>query len=201
MHGMKMPPKVAVVDSNTLASLGLKNLLANIMPGMRIDMYGSYNELAANSPDDYFHYFVTMNIVLAHLDFFASNRRKTIVMSTSADPESHLDKFHCLCVSVPEHLLIKSLLSLEQAAHRGGKGFPQEHAHIAPQKILSDREIEVLVLIVKGCINKEIADKLNVSLSTIISHRRNITEKLNRKSVGALTIYAVMHGYVNVDDI
>ena len=60
------------------------------------------------------------------------------------------------------------------------------------QEILSAREIEVLVLITKGLINKEIADKLNISLTTVITHRKNITEKLGIKSVSGLTIYAVM---------
>mgnify|MGYP000121560979 FL=1 len=50
-------------------------------------------------------------------------------------------------------------------------------------------------------INKEIADKLNISLTTVISHRKNITEKLGIKSVAGLTIYAVMHGYVEADRI
>lgn len=76
--------------------------------------------------------------------------------------------------------------------------------HIAgrnePSK-LSSRETEVLTLIVKGYLNKEIADKLNLSLSTVITHRRNITEKLKRKSVGALTIYAVTHGLVDMHEI
>ena len=66
---------------------------------------------------------------------------------------------------------------------------------------LSAREIEVLVLITKGLINKEIADKLNISLTTVISHRKNITEKLGIKSVSGLTIYAVMQGYVEEDRI
>jgi DNA-binding NarL/FixJ family response regulator len=57
-------------------------------------------------------------------------------------------------------------------------------------------KLEVLYLITKGLINKEIADKLNIScLTTVISHRKNITENwaLNQ---WPMTIYAVMHGYV-----
>ena len=69
------------------------------------------------------------------------------------------------------------------------------------QEILSSREIEVLVLITKGLINKEIADKLNISLTTVITHRKNITEKLGIKSVSGLTIYAVMNGYIEADRI
>ena len=69
------------------------------------------------------------------------------------------------------------------------------------QKVLSDREIEVMSLIVQGFINKEIADKLNIGLTTVITHRKNIMDKLGLKSVSALTIYAVMHGYVDINTI
>ena len=68
-------------------------------------------------------------------------------------------------------------------------------------KPLSAREIEVMSLIVKGHINKEIADRLNISLATVITHRRNIMEKLGLKSVSALTIYAVTRGYVGIGEI
>ena len=67
--------------------------------------------------------------------------------------------------------------------------------------MLSDREIEVLSLIVQGFINKEIADRLNIGLTTVITHRRNIMEKLGVRSVSALTIYAVMNGYVDINKI
>ena len=56
---------------------------------------------------------------------------------------------------------------------------------------LSDREIEVLSQLVKGLSNKEIADKLNISIHTVISHRKNITEKTGIKSLSGLTIYAI----------
>jgi DNA-binding NarL/FixJ family response regulator len=68
-------------------------------------------------------------------------------------------------------------------------------------KILSDREIEVLSLIAQGLLNKEIADKLNISMTTVITHRKNIVEKLGMRTVSALTIYAVMHGYVDINCI
>ena len=56
-------------------------------------------------------------------------------------------------------------------------------------------------LIVQGFINKEIANKLNIGLATVVTHRRNIMDKLGVKSVSALTIYAVMHGYVDINSI
>ena len=53
----------------------------------------------------------------------------------------------------------------------------------------------------QGFINKEVADQLNIGMTTVITHRKNIMEKLGMKSVSALTIYAVMHGYVDINKI
>ena len=89
---------------------------------------------------------------------------------------------------------------LEQHAHGKGENLPPM-PEILNRKILSDREIEVMSLIVQGYINKEIADKLNIGLATVITHRKNIMDKLGMKSVSALTIYAVMHGYVDINKI
>ncbi|MBO7539850.1 MAG: response regulator transcription factor [Prevotella sp.] len=202
-------PKVAIVDASTLASLGLKSILQMVMPIMTVDCYGSFAELEANQPDQYFHYFVAMNIVLENKAFFQERRKKTIVLTTQTEHEdtktqrngvSPLDGFHCLNANVPEGELVKALLMLEQHAHGQGQHLPAM-PKVLQQKILSDREIEVMSLIVQGFINKEIADKLNISLSTVITHRKNIMDRLGMKSVSALTIYAVMHGYVDINKI
>lgn len=193
-------PKVAVIDTNTLAVLGLKQLLLNIMPIMSVDTFGSMAELEANQPDTYMHYFVSMDIVLSNRPFFTERRRKTIVLTLSLSENSQLSDFHSLCINQPEPHLIRQLLQLEQHAHGQGQHLPPT-PQILQHKILTDREIEVMALIVQGNINKEIADRLNIGLTTVITHRKNIMEKLGMKSVSALTIYAVMHGYVDINKI
>lgn len=193
-------PKIAIVDANTLATLGLKQILQNVMPIMTVDTFGSFAELQSNNPDDYFHYFAAMSIVLENKDFFLERRRKTIVLTLSLDTMSQLSEFHCLCVNVPEQQLVRSLLALQQHGHGGGRNMPPM-PEVLNQKILTDREIEVMSLIVQGFINKEIADKLNIGLATVVTHRKNIMDKLGFKSVSALTIYAVMHGYVDINKI
>ena len=193
-------PKIAIIDPNTLSVLGLKSILQNVMPIMTVDTYGSFTELEANHPEQYFHYFVAMNVVLENKPFFLAQRKKTIVLTLSLDTTSLLSEFHSLCINVPESELVRSLLALEQHAHGHGQNLPAMPKSLQ-QKILSDREIEVMALIVQGFINKEIADKLNISLSTVITHRKNIMDKLGFKSVSALTIYAVMHGYVDINSI
>lgn len=191
-------PKIAIVDPNTLSVLGLKQILQNVMPIMTVDSYGSFAELMANRPEDYFHYFTAMNIVLENKSFFLEHKRKTIVLTLSLDTMSQLTDFHCLCINVPEKELVRAILMLQQHAHGHGENLPPM-PNILKQKILSDREIEVMALIVQGYINKEIADRLNISLATVVTHRKNIMGKLGLKSVSALTIYAVTHGYVDIN--
>lgn len=191
-------PQISIIDSNTLAAIGLKSILQNIIPMMSVEIFNSTQDLLNAQPDKFYHYFASANIILEDKDFYLSNIKKTIMLtSSSADINQQLTAFHCLYTDKKENELIKSLLWLEQMAHsEGPKTNAMRHA-----KILSDREIEVMSLIVRGLINKEIADKLNIGLSTVVTHRHNIMEKLQVKSVSALTIYAVMNGYVNIRDI
>ncbi len=193
-------PKIAIIDPNTLAVLGLKQLLQTVMPIMTIETFGSMSELEANHPEQFVHFFVSMNIVLEHRAYFAEHRRRTIVLTMSIDGCGQLSEFHNICINVPEHELIRSLLALLQHAHGGGRNLPPM-PRVLQQKILSDREIEVMSFIVQGYINKEIADLLNIGLATVNTHRKNIMDKLGMKSVSALTIYAVTHGYVDINKI
>jgi DNA-binding NarL/FixJ family response regulator len=193
-------PKIAIIDPNTFAVIGLKGMLQNILPIMTVDSFASVEELKVAGIENYFHYFAAMNVVVESRSFFHDIARKTIVLTTSNDPTTHLSEFKCLCVNMPEDHLVKALLALEQYGHPHGKNLP-DLPKALKGKILSDREIEVLSLVAQGKINKEIADQLNISLTTVISHRKNIQEKLGIKSVSALTIYAVMHGYVDINKI
>ena len=193
-------PKIAIIDPNTLAVIGMKQILQNIMPIVTVDTFGSFAGLEANNADSYFHYFVSMNVALSHLSFFEQRRHKTIVLTTGLDASTQLTGFHCLCINAPESELVRSLLALEQYAHHGGRNLPPMPKTLT-SGVLSNREIEVLSLIVQGFINKEIAGHLNIGLTTVITHRKNIMEKLGMKSVSALTIYAVMHGYVDINKI
>ena len=66
---------------------------------------------------------------------------------------------------------------------------------------LTRREIEVLQLVSKGLANKEVADKLSISIHTVISHRKNISEKTGIKSASGLTMYAVLKKIIDIDEI
>lgn len=72
----------------------------------------------------------------------------------------------------------------------------------APDKeMLSQREKEIIALVVKGMTNKEIADNLFISVHTVITHRRNIARKLEIHSATGLTIYAIVNHIVDISEI
>ena len=66
---------------------------------------------------------------------------------------------------------------------------------------LSNRETDVLVALVKGLTNKEISDKLYISVHTVITHRKNIVRKTGIKSVSGLTVYALLNNLVDEAEI
>ena len=66
---------------------------------------------------------------------------------------------------------------------------------------LTEREIDVLVAVAEGLMNKEIADKLNISIHTVISHRKNISRKTGIKSVSGLAIYALLNNLITKDKV
>jgi DNA-binding NarL/FixJ family response regulator len=70
-----------------------------------------------------------------------------------------------------------------------------------PDDTLSSREKDVVRLLAKGLSNKEISEQLYISPHTVITHRKNITRKLNIKSVAGLIVYAIINEIVSVDDL
>ena len=66
---------------------------------------------------------------------------------------------------------------------------------------LSARETEILVCVAKGMLNKEIADLYNISIYTVITHRKNITRKTGIKTVAGLTVYALLNNLIDANSI
>lgn len=184
-------PEIAIIDPNTLTCLGLQSILKEIIPMAVIRVFHSFGELTDDTPDMYAHYFVSAQIYFEHASFFLERKPKTIVLA-GGDNLPQLSGVPILNIYQNEDSLIKDICRLRKYGHPGGQ--PATHE-------LSAREAEVLILITKGLINKEIAERLHISLTTVISHRKNITEKLGIKSVSGLTVYAVMNGYIEADRI
>lgn len=63
---------------------------------------------------------------------------------------------------------------------------------------LSAREKDILVAVAGGATNKEIADRLNISIHTVVTHRKNISRKLGIRTISGLTVYAIMNNLIEV---
>lgn len=77
----------------------------------------------------------------------------------------------------------------------------REEAPDSEEYDLSVREREILVCVAKGMLNKEIADFYNISIHTVITHRKNITRKTGIKTVAGLTVYALLNNLIDPGSI
>ena len=93
----------------------------------------------------------------------------------------------------PEHIAEK-IRALLDMTHDAGKEEGEQH-------VLSAREKDIVICVVKGMTNKEIAEHLFISTHTVITHRRNIAQKLQIRSASGLTIYAIVNKLVELDEI
>ena len=201
---MNYTPEIALVEPNTLTAIGLTVILERMLPQATIRSFNSFAALMDDTPDMYAHYFISAQIYVEHTTFFLPRKPKTIVLAGAESMPLLQSGIPTLNIYLPEELLVKEILQLHQQAHHHShptKEEPQPSMARSTNHQLSTREIEVLVLLSTGLLNKEIADKLHISITTVITHRKNITEKLGIKSVSALTIYAVMNGYIEADRI
>ena len=107
---------------------------------------------------------------------------------------------------IEQRLLKPLVLQMEESIittfHKKNKNFKRNNYLSLPtdtphSDVLSPREKEVLQLVAQGYINKEIADQLQIGLTTVISHRKNIVEKLGIKTIPGLTVYAYTQGYLD----
>jgi len=188
--------EIAIVDSNILAALGLQQLLTDIIPMAEIRTFISFDELQAADRGQFVHYFVASRLYFEHTAFFRENVHRSIVL---VNGDLQISGVPTLNVCQNEQALVKSILAMH--GHSGHRA--QEMAPHRPQKEppLSLREIEVAILLAKGFINKEIADRLNISVTTVITHRKNIMEKLHARSLADIIIYVVMNGLVEVGEL
>lgn len=193
-------PRIAVLTSNLLMGIGLRTILEKIIPMAAVQVSTSFEAFAAENPDDFFHYFVDTPLFRTGADFFRARSHKTILLSADGERPAGAEGIHRIGLDATEEEFVREILRLHHAAHGHGRHGDLPPAAPVPSP-LSPRETEVLALVVKGLINKEIAERLSIGLTTVITHRRNITEKLGIRSVSGLTIYAVMHGYVDALEI
>lgn len=165
--------KVSLRLGDTASAIGLRYLLDTYF-----DITASVGACADSDTDPATLYIVSPEELASRLDFYIPRRQRTVVAGPGA---SMLD------TTADESAIVERLQELLHTC---------EPAVTTVAADLSPREIEVLKLVVAGFINKEIAEQLNISFHTVLSHRKNISAKLGIKSVSGLSVYAMMNGYL-----
>lgn len=90
---------------------------------------------------------------------------------------------------------------LDAVAHKISTLMNVNEEEDSDQNSLSQREKEIIGCVVRGMTNKEIAEQLFISVHTVITHRRNITRKLQIHSAAGLTIYAIVNKLVELSEV
>lgn len=105
---------------------------------------------------------------------------------------------------VEEHIFIPAIMKLEQRMKQNNISMKISNMiNQSPNsnELISDREKDVIIGVVQGMTNKEIADHLFISANTVITHRRNIARKLQIHSPAGLTIYAIVNNLVDISSV
>lgn len=165
--------KASLRLGDTASAIGLRYLLDTYF-----DILATVGACPDSDADPSTLYIVSPEELASRLDFYIPRRQRTIV----AGPGSTM-----LDTAADESAIVERLQELLHTC---------EPAVTTSGADLSPREIEVLKLVVAGYINKEIAEHLNISFHTVLSHRKNISAKLGIKSVSGLSVYAMMNGYL-----
>jgi regulator of cell morphogenesis and NO signaling len=106
--------------------------------------------------------------------------------------------------TVEDHIFIPAIRRLEQKTRQNDvsvKISKMINKNAEGNETISDREKDVIVSLVQGMSNKEIADHLCISINTVITHRRNIARKLQIHSAAGLTIYAIVNNFVDISAV
>ena len=195
-----MNPCFAIIDSNTLECTSLRNILWEVFDGVEIHTYDNMDAFIRDSNRHFVHFFVSSDIIFTCADEFETLKDQTTVISSGPNRLYEEAGFNILDTSLPELELVQGLSRL-QATGKYGQAQPVQADTKSPVDKLSAREKEVLRLMIKGHINKEIASILEISLPTAIFHRNNICLKLKTRSIGKMTVYAVMAGMIDINVI
>ncbi len=141
------------------------------------------------------------NIIIKYLPDDRLRNNRLIATLYDIYNTEHLLALH---VEVEEELFMPTINMLEQKCRKSGVSnriSKMIGVNNDNMELLSDRERDVVVAVVQGMSNKEIADHLCIALNTVITHRRNIARKLQIHTPAGLTIYAIVNNLVDISSV
>ena len=189
--------RILIIHQSAIIAEGLQRLLQN--PSLQLHdhlrMFADPADITIHNGSNYI--FITtpalfQNLYNLHLINFAEANYRFIECISETAIERDNSCFEAIYLNDTQNQVIEKVRNTINSFN------PEKNNAISS---LTERETEVLKLVSLGNASKEIADKLNISTHTVITHRKNITEKLGIKSISGLTVYAILNKIIDTDEL
>lgn len=190
---------IIIASKQFLLRLGVKNLLSFIDIDPELYEVDSLEELSRISSKIDPSWFVVLSNDLTYKESGSKFRKvvgdlnsKKILLIENCENRSILENVDTVNVGNQQGEVIKKFQDFFSY---------KENDNEIGNTLLSNRETDVLRSVSTGLSNKQVADKLCISINTVVTHRKNITDKLGIKTISGLTVYALMNGIIVADDV
>ncbi len=172
--------KIALISLIPIHAFAMQTLILEAETAI-IDVFDDVDDFLPTA-EKYDLYVVDGGVVLGNIEYFIS--KKTRLLAVIDSPRVSCKSF--MAVN-PAGSMEEIRTAIERFLNEG---------MVLSEETLTSREVEVLREISTGKTQKEIADCLSISVSTVITHKKNISSKLGIRSVSGLTLYAMMNGII-----
>jgi DNA-binding NarL/FixJ family response regulator len=194
-----MQSVIYIVETSQIISEGLNRIISHSGKDISVMMYDSLQDVQLHAPEKT-PQIVIVNplIVQAKQDVFRMLKKEMPNTKWAGLVYAYFEQTLLAHFDFLIHIHDAEAVIHETIEHQLSLAAENEDS---PQQALSEREIEVLRLLVTGHANKEIAEILFISPHTVITHRKNITQKTGIKTVSGLTIYAVLKNIISLQTL
>jgi DNA-binding NarL/FixJ family response regulator len=191
---------IVVAEASCLIQKGLDTILKNLGDNQVIQKMnkaeGLFENLSTLKP----------NILILNPDLLDANAKlineecsklkacKLVIISNDDEAENKYSADAFIHYNDGHNKILTCLESLKDDIDKKNK-------NVKSNEPISAREKNILKHIALGLTNKEIADQLFISIHTVVTHRKNITQKLGIKSVSGLTVYAILNNLIAMDEV
>lgn len=187
---------ITVVSYSDIIAAGIQTIVADLrLPGVRVEQTDKKKLLSGRSESRTILFVDSQSIASNEIDEIRRHYPAATIVGVyhSAMPSEAIVDYDIMTSIYSDRNAIRSII--ENALNQ------TPDTDNAPTDELTPREREIVIGVVKGLSNKEIASHLNVSVNTVMTHRRNIASKLQIHSPAALTIYAIVSKLVSIEDL
>lgn len=186
--------KINIISSSVIVNEGLKTIIQQLTANNIIEDFLDWNEFLDNFDKKIPNQTIFVEIIslpekdrLNSLKYIVNNNVTVILIYSKNNEVENFDDF----VSIPINISKEKLTAkLKELVLTGEQNKPNDN-------VLSERETTILKEVALGLTNKEISDKLYISMHTVITHRKNITAKLGIKTISGLTVYALINNIIS----